>query len=214
MRCLPVLVLVACSVAEEGVDDTDAVEPTPCHLVVTDIDETLTTLDSEFIAQLADPTYDPAMRPDANTLLQGYADKGYRIVYITARGELMTLPDGRSAREATEDWLVAHDFPLLDAGDLYLSEGVGAFGSGAVAYKAEVLQARLDAGETLDWAYGNAISDIDAFQEVGIPDDHIFLVGVNAGQEGVEPIADADAFTAHLAVQMPAVTDAAACDGP
>src|SRR4051812_10555050 len=38
--------------------------------VVTDIDETLTTDDNEFLYQIADPSYDPAMRPDADTLMQ------------------------------------------------------------------------------------------------------------------------------------------------
>ncbi len=81
------------SVPDDSGDDTAAPDPecpavsdTTTTLLVTDIDETLTTLDSEFLAQLADPTYVPEMRPDANTLMQGYYALGYRILYVTARG--------------------------------------------------------------------------------------------------------------------------------
>ena len=38
--------------------------------VYTDIDETLTTSNEEWAQQLADPSHDPAMRPDADALMQ------------------------------------------------------------------------------------------------------------------------------------------------
>ena len=58
----------------------------PClshRAVVTDIDETLTTSDDEWLSQMGDAEHDPAMRPAANELIQAYADAGYEIVYIT-----------------------------------------------------------------------------------------------------------------------------------
>jgi len=175
--------------------------PETSQVVVTDIDETLTTSDTEWLDQVSDPTHDPALRPDANTMMQAYADLGFQIVYITARGQDMTLSDGRNSTEATEDWLNDHDFPL-QAGNLFLAEGVGALGSSAVDYKSGVI-ADLEAdGLVMAWAYGNADSDIEAFQLAGIPDNQIFLVGELAGEMGVEPIVDADAYTNHIVEQV------------
>ncbi len=186
--------VIACGGDEE---EGPRCEPTS-KAVVTDIDETLTTLDSEWLTQVSDPAYDPAMRPDASTMMQTYAELGYTVFYITARGQGMTLPDGRSSTEATEDWLSDHDFPL-EKGSLYLAEGIGALGDMAVDYKSAVI-ADLEAdGMQMAWAYGNADTDIEAFQLALIPDDQIFLVGVLAGEMGVEPILDADAYTNHLA---------------
>jgi phosphatidate phosphatase PAH1 len=50
------------------------------------------------------------------------------------------------------------------------------------------------------FAYGNADTDIEAYQNVGIPDDRIFLVGKLAGQMGVEPIPTSEAYGAHLPI--------------
>lgn len=190
------IALVACSGETTDKDKGPACDPTSLA-VVSDIDETLTTTDGEWLDQVSDPTHDPAMRPDANTMMQTYADFGYRVIYITARGQQMTLSDDRSSTEATEDWLLDHDFPLRD-GDLYLAEGVGALGSTAIEYKSGVI-ADLEAdGLTVAWAYGNADTDIEAFQLAGVGDDQIFLVGVLAGGMGVQPIMGADAYSNHL----------------
>jgi len=179
----------------------------PPFAVFTDIDETLTTLDQEWIDQIGDPSYDPAMRSGAADLMQGYASRGYSIFYVTARGEDIALSDGRSAREASEDWLLDHGFPFRD-GALYLAEGMGAHGDSAVAYKSEVIVELAAEGWEPSWAYGNADSDILAFQDAGIPDDHIFLVGELAGTMGVQPIPDDQAYESHLAEQLGQVTEA------
>lgn len=202
---LPLVVLLGCN-ADSDPDPAGDPERCPASdfALVTDIDETLTTSDAEWIAQMLDGTHVPAMRPDADALLNAYADLGYRIVYITARGDDTTLSDGRSAFEATADWLQDHGFPY-DPDDLYLADGVGAIGSGAVAYKHEILVGLQDDGLTLDWAYGNAFSDIEAFQLAGIPDDRIFFVGKHAGERDVQPLPDEEAFTAHLDTHLPQV---------
>jgi len=179
----------------------------PCisyRAVVTDIDETLTTSDEEWLSQMSDATHDPAMRPDANTLMQGYADQGYGVIYVTARGDDFTLSDGRTATEGTLDWLLAHDFPV-DESLLFLSDGFGVLGDDARDYKIAVLEGLAAEGWSFDWAYGNADSDIAAFQGASIPDERIFLVGELAGEFGVVPILDEDAYTNHLAEQLPGV---------
>ena len=172
--------------------------------IVTDIDETLTTDDNEFLTQLYDPTHDPAMRPDANTLMQAWSTLGYRIFYVTARGDALFLLDGTPARTATTDWLADHDFPFLEQ-DVFLVDGLGEFGGGAADYKTGVLEDLRGYGFDLIYAYGNADTDITAYKNVNIADDHIFLVGDLAGTLGVEGISDTDAYTAHLAAFMSGV---------
>jgi hypothetical protein len=184
----------------------------PQAAVYTDIDETLTTDDHEWLEQLLDASYDPAMRPDADVLMTGYADLGYGVWYITARGEDVDLDDGRTAREATLDWLVLHGFPATDE-RLFLAPGVGASGDAAVAYKAGVIAARSADGWTASWAYGNAESDIDAFLQAGMPEDRVFLVGELAGTLGVRPVPDEEAFEQHVADHLPTV-EAAICEEP
>ncbi len=176
------------------------------YAVFTDIDETLTTADEEWLAQFADPTYDPSMRPDANTLMQAYGDRGYTIYYVTARGQDLSLSDGRSAMEATQDWLEQHEFPLVD-GAVYLAEGIGAYGDSAVEYKSGVITDLAADGWEASWAYGNAETDILAFQDAGIPDDHIYLVGELAGTMDVLSITDDDAYTRHLQDHLGEIPD-------
>lgn len=200
------LLLLAC--------DAPNAEPKPTqtctHALVTDIDETLTTLDSEYAKQIVDPSHDPEMRPDANTLMHAYADLGYGIFYVTARGDDVSLSDGTPARDATIDWLTAHDFPLADD-HVFLFDGLTVSGEDTRAYKADVLATLADDGWEFDYGYGNATTDIEAWQDGGIADDHIFLVGKLAGEMGVEPVPTEDAYTAHMATQMPNVSAVEGC---
>jgi phosphatidate phosphatase PAH1 len=129
--------------------------------------------------------------------MQTYVRRGYRVLYLTARGEGLRLLDGTTAREATEQWLEDHDFPYTSDG-VFLADGVGALGGEAADYKIGVMEDLMDVGVTFAYAYGNADTDIEAFQAVGIPDDRIFLVGKLAGQMGVVPVTDAEAFDEHL----------------
>jgi len=192
------LMLFACA-SDDPVPADSA--PLPCvrPALATDIDETLTTSDEEFLAQLIDPTYTPAMRPDAQILFQEYDQRGYSLAYITARGQDITLPDGRTSAEVTQDWLDEMGFP---PGPLYLSEGVGAVGDDAVAYKAEAMAGLQAEGWRFVYAYGNAESDILAFQEAGVADEDIFLVGELAGQMGVIGVPDEDAYREHFIAHM------------
>lgn len=184
--------------------DTDPVDtgPTACTpsahaIIVTDIDETLTTSDNEWLTQLANPSHDPEMRPEADTLMRAWRDKGYRIVYVSARGSDLPLLDGTDPREATEDWLTAHGFPFQSA-DVYLASGVGALGSSAGPYKTEVLQGLIAAGDVIGYAYGNADTDVEPYRAVGVPDDHDFLVGALAGSYGVYGVPDSQAYALHV----------------
>jgi len=182
----------------------------PRRVIVTDIDETLTTGDGEWILQIVNPAHDPAMRPDADTLMSSYLDRGYRVVYITARGDEIELTDGTSAFDATRDWLVKHGFPYAEE-DLFLFPGLMGEDEETVAYKAGVVEQLVEEGWTVDYAYGNADTDVEAFLRAGVPNERVFLVGRLAGTLEVEPITDDDAFTNHIEEHLPTVNDAA-CD--
>ena len=206
LRTVPLMVVAACSPWVAACEDAGPC--TPMMAVVTDIDETLTTEDGEYLQQFTDPTHDPAERPDAAELMNAYAELGYTIIYVTARGADLDLPDGRSATEATVDWLEGHGFPFEPA-DLYLAERTS-YGEDAVVYKAGVLADREDDGWSFAYAYGNSDTDIEAFREGGIADEVIFHVGRNAGTiAGVRAIPIDEAFGAHMAEHMPTVAEAA-----
>lgn len=192
-----------------------ACTPEPCgpvHVVVTDIDETLTTLDDEWIDQIIHPEHDPAERPQASALMQGYAERGYALAYLTARGTDLLLDDGRSATQATWDWLEDHGFPL-EEGSLHLAEGPAVFGDDAVAHKLGVLEDLKASDHQLDWAYGNAQTDIEAYLAAGMPGERVFLVGELAGTLEVTPLTDDQAYEAHVQEHLTEV-EAVDCPGP
>lgn len=166
-------------------------------IVVTDIDETLTTSDTEWLTQIALPSHDPRMRPDADRVMQTYVSLGYRVIYVTSRGEGLRLLNGTTAREATEGWLTDHGFPFTTDG-VFLARGIGALGGEAADYKTGVLTDLQAQSFEIHFAYGNADTDIEAYQNAGVPDDHIFLVGKLAGQFGVEPLPTSEAYGDHL----------------
>lgn len=182
--------LLACS-RESDVGCVDA--------VVTDIDETLTLLDSEFLEQLNDPSYDPQERPDASTLMHGYADLGFTVVYVSTRGQDQPMADGTTASEATDAWLTDHGFPRSEQ-DVFLAPGRAfAGGTRGISHKASVVGGLEDWGWRFAHAYGNGVSDVEAFRRGGVRDRDIFHVGRLAGTiPGVTPLSDDEAYTAHL----------------
>jgi len=191
--------------SDTGVNDSGAADSgtghNPCSTtdaIVTDIDATLTTKDSEWLTQIVDSSHDPEMRPDANTLMQGYADKGYAIFYITARGTGIPMTDDRDPQTVTEDWLTEHGFPDVQPSHVMLADGLGAFGNGAESYKAQAIADLQGQGFVFDWGYGNATSDIGAYRDAGMDDSSLFMVGDLAGQDGVTGITNDDAYTQHL----------------
>ena len=165
-------------------------------VIITDIDGTLTLSDQELLTQVSDGTYDPVRMGSAVELMQAWAAKGYDIVYITARPHLF--------RAETRAWLDAHDFPV---GPLITSNDL-VFGSAAEAYKTAWGQRML---EDFGWvpvaAYGNAETDITAYDAAGIPKDVTFIVGENAGTQGTMPIADED-YAEHIAAFVEPYPDA------
>jgi hypothetical protein len=160
--------------------------PPGSKVVVTDIDGTLTLDDTEIVKQVGDGAYVPLLMGAAVQLTQAWADKGYPIVYMTARPH--------SLRAESRSWLTALDFP----GGPLITEN----GADPDVYKTLWLKRMIDDfGWDIVVAYGNADTDITAYANAGIPKAVTFIVGPFAGQMETQPIANQD-FTDHIATYV------------
>lgn len=160
-------------------------------VVVSDIDGTLTTNDAQVFKEVFLGS-DPAQYPDAQRALWTARRAGYRVEYLTGRPELL----GRM----TKGWLAAHGFPpgptILTSETLEVlptESGVGDFKTAVLDHLAEDLGLWLFAG------FGNATTDISAYQAAGIPNDHLFIIGPHAGERGTTSVASYGALLSALA---------------
>jgi hypothetical protein len=166
--------------------------PAGTKVVVTDIDGTLTLNDLELLMQIPDLTYVPKAMGAAVALTKAWADKGYTIVYLTARTH--------DLRAESRTWLTDLGFP----GGPLITEN----GARADVYKTLWLKRMIDNfGWNIVVAYGNADTDITAYANAGIPKDQTFIVGPLAGDMGTQPIANLD-FTDHIATYVSAALPA------
>lgn len=164
--------------------------------ILADIDGTLTLSDEELFTQIGDGAYDPLQKGAAAELMQTWAAKGYTVVYMTARPHVL--------RNETRAWLDSHDYP---AGPLISSNSL-ALGSGALEYKSAWGSRLLsDFGWSPVAFYGNADTDIGAYEAAGVPKDITFIIGELAGTEGTVAIEDDD-YTAHIAAFVTPYPDA------
>jgi hypothetical protein len=158
--------------------------PPGSKVVVTDIDATLTTDDNQNLMQIPDATYVPMMMGHANAMLQAWDAKGYPVIYLTARPHV--------ERIESRVWLRDEMFPT---GPLITATDV----EEPAAYKTLWLKRMVDDfGWNIVAAYGNAQTDIDAYNNVAIPKADTFIVGPLAGTDGTQPIDGMD-FAAHTA---------------
>jgi hypothetical protein len=153
-------------------------------IVLTDIDGTLTLNDDEFSKlQLLDASYVPRMKGQADRLLATWADKGYPIVYLTARPHMF--------RSETRQWLREQGFP---DGAVITAESLADQHGYKAAWVARLMR---DFGWDVAAAYGNATTDISAYDEGGILKNRTFIIGEHAGSEGTVAIADDD-YGSHI----------------
>ena len=154
--------------------------PAGTHVVVTDIDATLTTNDSQVFQQILDGSYVPQTYPNAIELTKAHEARGHVVLYMTGRPYWLS--------PQTRGYLAMHGFavgPLRVADsntDILPTEGsVG-------AYKKANLDAFVAAGLVVDFAYGNATTDIFAYLGAGIPAERVWIIGPHAGEQGTHPI--------------------------
>ena len=134
----------------------EVVEP-GTRLFVSDVDGTLTTQENEeFTALLTGTT--PDANPFAAEALGILAAKGFRPYYLTARPEFLV--------ERTREFLAVRGFP---PGVIHTTTTLtGATGNAAVLYKSDDLFV-LEGRDLLpSWAFGNTVSDAEAYDTVGI----------------------------------------------
>ncbi len=165
----------------------------PGVAIVTDIDATLTTSDNEFLSQLITGTHDPAERAGAAAMISDYAERGYFILYLTARPEGAPVGlTGQNAADATLEWLTAHGYPIdPEHTRVTLAPGL-VFGNSAADFKSGALMDMEAEGFSFAYAYGNATSDIDAYAAAGIAVDDTFIIGPEAGTGGTVAVAGED----------------------
>jgi hypothetical protein len=163
--------------------------------VVFDIDATLTTSDREVFAEVLKGRV-PAMRADADRVVEAYCKAGHTPIYLTGR-PYMLGPASRAWLEARGMCPgVVRTTTRVEA-SLPSESEVGAF-------KEAELRALRDAGLELRVAYGNATTDICAYARAGITPDKTFIVGPHGGLactslDGAAPtVGLGDAYTGHL----------------
>ncbi|MEI5908874.1 HAD family acid phosphatase [Bacillus spongiae] len=157
------------------------------RFVVFDIDGTLTTNDFESFKEYADEYFFEAYRADmyeaANRVVEHYDSEGYNIIYLTARPYWLS--------STSQKWLIDHDFPF---GSLHTYSGSFP-AEDAATYKAEYLSKVINAGGIIDFAYGNALTDIEAYKRIGLSQNQVFIIGENAGVNGTTTV---DNYVDHV----------------
>jgi len=179
----------------------------PGPAIVTDIDATLTTSDTEWLLQMAWGSYEPAERAGGADLVNAYAARGYYILYLTARpGNYNLAFTGEAAPDATMRWLEEHGYPVdPERTRLELAPDLIIDATATTDYKTGVLADMEAEGFTFDYAYGNAATDIAAYDNAGIEKDHTFIIGTEGGNEGTVAIAG-DGWSEHTGDYLPEVS--------
>lgn len=148
---------------------TDAfieVVPPGTPIIVSDVDGTLTTSETEEYGALLGGTT-PEVQPGAPEALGALVDAGYHIMYLTARPEFLV---GR-----TREFVQQRGLPR---GLVHTTLGLtGALGSAAVGFKSGELEALAARSLVPSYAFGNTSSDGDAYENAGIAplDRRIFV---------------------------------------
>ena len=172
--------------------------PAGTHLVVTDIDATLTTSDYQVFEQIFDGSYIPETYPNAVDLTKAHDGRGYVVFYMTGRPYYLS-PQTRSYLAARG--FAAGPLRVTDTNsDILPTEGsVG-------AYKLATLKAMVDGDLIIDFAYGNATTDIYAYLGAGIPADRVWIIGDHAGEQGTHPVTGTWGARSGEVAAGPAVT--------
>jgi hypothetical protein len=156
--------------------------PEGTRLVLTDIDGTLTASDSELFEQILDGSQVPVPYPGAVDLTREHAALSSVVVYLTGRPHWLT--------QKTRDWTEDLGFAL---GPLHVAatEAQALPGeSGVGAYKLAWLEGLFAQGYTVDFAYGNASTDVYAYLGAGLDPSVVWIIGDHAGDEGTNAATD------------------------
>jgi len=157
--------------------------------VVFDIDGTLTVSDKEiskeYYFELVDVNYSPKMYENAVDIVNYYYEKGYNILYLTARPYWLS--------SNSQKWLDLNKFPkgILIT---YPQSGI-ILGEKVKNFKYNILKSLKDKGIDFQFAYGNAKTDISAYSDLGLKKEQIFIIGKNNEDKKITPV---ETYTKHL----------------
>lgn len=146
--------------------------------VLFDIDGTLTINDFEAYADYVGLKTAQAYYYAPETV-RAYRDKGYQLVFLTARPYWVT----RDARE----WFDHQNLPRWH----YRSNpyGDGPIPPDTQAHKTNYIKyLRQDVGLNIVRAYGNATTDIAAYADAGLPKSETWIIGEHAGASGTQAL--------------------------
>lgn len=134
--------------------------PPPVVSAVFDIDGTLTPDETDFFG----------VRPYAVDALWSYVNKGYAVVYVTARPDVL--------RGLTEDYLRDNGFPDCPLFTAYGNPLGGLLSSEeTVLYKTDTLFELMEKqNRTFQFGYGDSGTDFEAWNAAFIPSENIYAL--------------------------------------
>ena len=147
-------------------------------VVVSNIDGTLTPK----------PLYVYSVRPDAAKAINALSEKGYKVIYISARIPLF--------QSGLPKWLRDNGFP---EGILHVAQ-TDEERDHPEAFKARVLNEYARNGWQLEYAYGDSSTDFAAYAAAGIPKERVFALkrrGLENCEKGIYE-ACLDGWTEYL----------------
>eukprot|EP01096_Ripella_sp_DP13-Kostka_P003248 TRINITY_DN146_c0_g1_i1.p1 TRINITY_DN146_c0_g1~~TRINITY_DN146_c0_g1_i1.p1 ORF type:complete len:465 (+),score=222.37 TRINITY_DN146_c0_g1_i1:157-1395(+) len=154
------------------------------HAVVFDVDGTITTSDFQALCT-STQVCTANIWEDAQNAVQAWYDKGYQIVYLSGRPATMyTL---------TVQFLIDNNFP---PGLLRCANDLDQAVNDVEDYKTEYLALLASAGLSIKYVYGNAVTDIAAYERAGIPKDNTFIIGPNGGNDDTVDLGES--YSDHL----------------
>jgi hypothetical protein len=155
--------------------------PAQRDVIVFDIDGTLTTDEGS-----------NAVQPSAAAAVGAYVQKGYSVVYLTARW--------KSVQESsTRSWLSSNGFPDLP---LYMSSSLLVSDESKVTFKTSALRTIEEGAPEVVGAYGDSSSDFAAYANAGVPTGRVFALkrsSASTCQSGTYAACLTDGYTSHLA---------------
>jgi hypothetical protein len=143
-----------------GIATTACVPPPPpppgdtTSVVVFDIDGTLTADEGS-----------NGVQPSAAAAVDAYVDKGYTVVYVTARWNLL--------EGSTRSWLSSNGFPELP---LFMAPGILFTDQQRVDFKTDALADIEDSMEEVLYAYGDSSSDFAAYANAGVARSNVYAL--------------------------------------
>lgn len=142
-------------------DATVAVVTPRVQLAASDVDGTLTRSENAFAYSVVGLAETPAPHAGAAALFTRLADRGFIMVYLSARPDVFA--------QSTRAWLASNGFPpgvVRTRGGTHFALG----GPDHVTFKVAVLRelARV-VGHPVDLGFGNTTTDVRAYEAGGIP---------------------------------------------